>query len=276
MEGFTRSALLLAPYADALFVTESPGARPRVSSLAGCIYLRELGLEPVLQLTCIRSNRVALQSELLSAAAWGIHNLLLLGGDPARLGDLPQAADVRCLDTPGLVAMARGMRDRGRLASGVPFAGSAPFFIGVAVNHHGGREELERLRAKLEAGADFVVTQPVFDAAFFARWWEEARPLLSGRPLLAGVLVLGAPRAARRLAENLPGVDVPEETLRRLENASDPAAEGSVAAAETARALWKLPGLGGLHFMNASTAEGVLSAMEKAGVKRRRRRRKQW
>ncbi|MDI6873327.1 methylenetetrahydrofolate reductase [Candidatus Solincola sp.] len=264
MDDFSREALLLAPLADAVFVTESPGARPRVSSLAGCILLRELGVEPVLQLTCIRSNRIALKSELLGAAAWGIYNLLLLGGDPARLGDHPEAVDVRCLGTPGLIALAAGMRKGGpEVEGGSP---GIPFLIGAAVDHRGGRAELERARAKLEAGADFLVTQPVFDAAAFAGWWEEARAVLREPSLLAGVLVLGSARAARFLSGGLPGVEVPGEVILRLEKAANPDLEGAALAAETARALREIPGLSGIHFMKAAPAESVRKAVTRAGL----------
>jgi len=268
LENFCREATLLREWADALFVTESPGARPRVSSLAACIRLRQAeGLEPVLQVVCIRSNRVALQSELLGAAAWGISNLLVLGGDSAALGSCPQAEDVRCMDSTACIAMARDMRDVGRLVDGSPLRGSAPFFVGAAVDPGGGQEEADRLRAKLEAGADFVVTQPVCDGGGFASWWERVRPLLGGRPLLAGVLVLGDPRTARYLTRNLPGVRVPRTVLERLEASSRPAAEGAAMAAETARALRDLPGLGGVHFMNACGVETLIEAIRKSGLR---------
>lgn len=271
MDDFSREALVLAPVSDAVFVTDSPGARPRVSSLAGCILLRQVGVEPVLQLTCIRANRIALKSELLSAAAWGIYNLLLLGGDPARLGDLPEAVDVRCLDTTGLIAMAAEMRG-GSGEGGEGFPG-VPYLIGAAVDPRGGSAELERVRAKLEAGTDFLVTQPVFDVSFFEAWWGEARPALEGRPLLAGVLVLGSARTARLLSSGLPGVEVPREVVTCLERASNSALEGARLAAETARALREVPGLAGIHFMKAAPAESVLQAVTLAGLAQAKRRR---
>ncbi|MGQ9704849.1 MAG: methylenetetrahydrofolate reductase [Actinomycetota bacterium] len=270
MDIFTREALILAPVSDAVFVTDSPGARPRVSSLAGCILLRQLSVEPVLQLTCIRANRIALKSELLGAAAWGIYNLLLLGGDPARLGDHPEAVDVRCLDTAGLIALAAGMRQGSPWVEGG--SPGIPFLIGAAVDHRGGPSELERARDKLEAGADFLVTQPVFDAASFAEWWGEARNFLRGCPLLAGVLVLGSARAARFLSGGLPGVEVPREVIIQLENASNPAQEGAALAADTARALREIPGLAGIHFMKAAPAESVHRAMTLAGLTPAKRR----
>lgn len=263
MEAFSREALLLARHADAVFVTDSPGARPRVSSLAGCILLRQMGVEPVLQLTCIRSNRIALKSELLGAAAWGIFNLLLLGGDPARLGEYPEAADVFCLDTAGLIGMAAEMRrgaEKGGEGAGIPF------LIGAAVDHRGGSAELERAGAKLEAGADFLVTQPVFDPGSFAEWWEEACIALRGRHLLAGVLVLGSARTARFLSGGLPGVEVPADTIRRLELSTNSFMEGAALAADTARALLEIQGLAGIHFMKAAPAEAVVAAIRKAAL----------
>jgi methylenetetrahydrofolate reductase (NADPH) len=269
LESFNSEAALLRDWTDALFVTEAPGACPRMSGLAACIHLRHaLGAEPVLQVVCIRSNRLALQGELLGAAALGIENLLILGGDPAALGSCPQAEDVRCLDSIACIAMARDMRDEGRLVDGSPQRGNAPFLIGAAVDAGGGPGELERLRAKLEAGADFGVAPPVCVVAGFASWWEEVRPLLGGRPLLAGVLVLGNPRTARRLADNLPGVRIPEAVLERLASSANPAAEGASMAADTARALRELPGLGGVHFMNACSADNVVAAIRKSGLRK--------
>ncbi|MBC7247624.1 MAG: methylenetetrahydrofolate reductase [Actinobacteria bacterium] len=269
LEPFDSEAALLLDWTDALFVTEAPGARPRMSSLAACIHLRHaLGVEPVLQVVCIRSNRLALQGELLGAAALGIVNLLILGGDPAALGSCPQAEDVRCLDSIACIAMARDMRDEGRLVDGSPLRGNAPFLIGAAVDPQAGPDEMERLRKKLEAGADFLVTQPVCDVAAFASWWEEARHLLGGRPLLAGVLVLGNPRTARKLADSLPGVRIPESVLERLASSARPAAEGASMAADAARALRELPGLGGVHFMNACGAENVVAAIRKSGLRK--------
>lgn len=270
MDDFSKDALILAPVSDAVFVTDSPGARPRVSSLAGCILLRQLSVEPVLQLTCIRANRIALKSELLGAAAWGINNLLLLGGDPARLGDHPEAVDVRCLDTAGLIALAAGMRQGGPWVEGG--SPGIPFLVGAAVDHRGGRAELERARDKLEAGADFLVTQPVFDPASFAEWWGEARTFMRGCPLLAGVLVLGSARAARYLSGGLPGVEVPREVVIRLENAANAAREGAALAADTARALREIPGLAGIHFMKAAPAESVHRAVTLAGLAQAKRR----
>lgn len=239
-----------------------------MSSLAGCIRLRQVTeAEPVLQVVCIRANRVALQSELLSAAAWGINNLLVLGGDAVFRGSCPQAVDVRCLDSTGCIEAARAMRDGGRLVDGSPLRGTAPFFIGAAVDPQAGPDETERLRKKLEAGADFLVTQPVYDVGAFASWWEEVRPLLGGRPLLAGVLVLADPRTARNLARNLPGIHIPEPVLERLASSARPAAEGATVAAETALALRELQGLGGVHFMNACGAENVIAAIRKSGLR---------
>lgn len=268
MDNFSKDASLLSSHVDAVFVTESPGARPRVSSLAGCIFLRRIpGVEPVLQLVCIRSNRIALESELMSAAAFGIYNILCLGGDPASLGNRPEAADVRCLDTPGLISLARQIRKAGSPGKAVSSCQSAPFFVGAAADPYAADTEDERLRAKLDAGVDFLVTQPVFEVEGFRLWWERVRPWMEDRFLLAGVLVLGDPRTARRLSGKLPGINIPQRVLERLERSSFPEEEGALIAAETARALREISGLNGIHFMNASGAQSVLAAIRESGLR---------
>jgi len=265
---FRRGAEALEGLVDAVFVTESPGAVVRMGSLSGCIYLiLETSLEPVLQMVCVRSNRIALQGELLGAAAWSVRNLLLLGGDSSRYGNDPRAQDVRCLDTPDLIRLACAMRDQGVLSDGAPFEGKAPFYIGAAVDPFGTPEERERTRRKLESGAEFLVTQPVFDVDAFATWCEETGSELGKARLIAGVLVLGSARAASRLSGRLPGMRIPEGILRRLEEAEDPVREGIEIAAETAAELSRIPRIAGIHFMNASGPENAAAAIRLSGLR---------
>jgi methylenetetrahydrofolate reductase (NADPH) len=262
-------ALVLAPHVDAIFVTESPGARPRVGSLAAAVYLRrELAIPVVLQLVARRSNRIALQSELLSAAAWGIYDLLLLRGDPATLGSLPEAEDLNCADTPSFIAMARLMRDEARLCDGSSLREPVPFLIGASVDPFEDPFDEEGLAAKLDAGVDFLVTQPVFDVAAFAHWLQAHRVMLGRTALLAGVLLVHSAGMARHMAR-VPGIHLPPSLARELSLSPDPAGAGLELACEIVHSLLQLPGLAGLHLMHLGNAPGVVELLRACGLARR-------
>lgn len=264
----TEPARRLAPHVDAVFVTESPGARPRVGALAAAVYLRErLGLPVVLQLVARRSNRIALQSELLSAAAWGLHDLLLLRGDPASLGSLPEALDLNCADTPSLIAMARLMREEARLCDGTTLEERVPFFIGATVDPFEEPFDEEGMAAKVDAGADFLVTQPVFDLAAFARWWETHRRMLGKTRLVAGVLLIHSPAMARHMTR-MPGIHLPSSLAEEIALSSDPAGTGMELACEIVHSLLQFPGLAGLHIMHLGNPEGVVELLQACALHR--------
>jgi len=262
-----RSLPALEGRVDALNLTENQGARVRACGLAACaLVLRHSSLEPVMQVVCRGRNRLALQSELLGAALLGVRNLLVLRGDPPVLGDHPEALDLLDLDVPDLLRAARGMCEEGRLVSGAGLDSKPSFFLGAVIDTDPRREEeeLPRARLKMEAGARFFQTQPVFDAETFSRWMEEARPYLEGACLLAGVLVAGDARAVRRLEGRLPGIRPASGLAERLEKAGDPAGEGARAAAETVAALREIPGVRGVHLMAAGRREMLGRVLELA------------
>lgn len=215
----------------AVNVTDNQGANMRLSPLAMAALLRQSGIEPVLQLTCRDRNRLALQSDLLGAAALGIENLLLLSGDHARFGDHPQARSVFDLDSVQLLQVAAGLM-AGHDMAGKPLHGVPRFFLGAAVAPAAEPFELmfSKVEKKAAAGARFFQTQAVFEPAVLERFMASARPL--GAPVLAGVLLLKSARMARYLNDHIPGVRVPEYLIARLETAADPLVEGVAIARE--------------------------------------------
>lgn len=262
------SAALLRDWVDAANVTDNQGAQVRVSSLAGSIAALGAGLEPVMQLTCRDRNRIALQSELLSAGALGVPNLVLMTGDKPARGDHPDATGVFDLDTEGLMTAARVLRDEGRLLSG-RIVNPAPTYLLGAVDLGAG--STDRLAQKIGSGAQFVQTQFVFDMDTFAGWMARVRDLgLHERcGILAGVGPIRSLRALEFMAE-IPGVVVPEAFARRLRGvtAGRAAAEGMAVCAETVAALRDVPGVAGVHIMAVGYERGVPEILAAAGLSR--------
>ncbi|MGQ0573654.1 MAG: methylenetetrahydrofolate reductase [Pseudonocardia sp.] len=262
------TAAVLRDRVDAANVTDNQGAQVRVSSLAGAMALLEAGLEPVMQLTCRDRNRIALQSELLSAGALGVPNLVLMTGDKPERGDHPDATAVFDLGSDELMAAARTLRDDARLLSGRA-VDPAPRYLLGAVDLGAGSPD--RLARKVAAGAQFVQTQFVFDVAAFACWLARVRDLgLHERcGILAGVGPVRSLRALEFLAA-VPGVVVPDALVRRLRGVPGDrvAAEGTAACVQTVAALRELPGLAGVHVMAVGYERGVPEILDAAGVPR--------
>jgi len=238
----------------AINVTDNQGANMRLCPLALASLLVREGFEPILQLTCRDRNRMALQSDLLGAAALGIENLLLLSGDHARFGDHPQARPVFDLDSVQLLQVADGLT-RGHDMAGKPLTGTPVFFAGAAVTPEAEPFELmfQKFRKKVENGARFFQTQAVFDIAKLEEFMAAARPL--GVPVLLGVLLLKSARMARFLNANIPGVQVPEALIARLESAADPREEGVAIARELVAAAREH--CQGVHLMTLGAEERI-------------------
>ncbi|PLX79534.1 MAG: 5,10-methylenetetrahydrofolate reductase [Desulfuromonas sp.] len=209
----------------AINVTDNQGANMRLSASALAALLAREQLEPVLQITCRDRNRMALQSDLLGAAAHGIENLLLLSGDHACFGDHPDARPVFDLDSVQLLQVVETLQ-RGVDMVGESLAGTPTFFPGAAVAPEAEPFELmfRKFEKKIEAGARFFQTQAVFSPEKIERFMDEARRYQT--PVLAGVLLLKSARMARFLNEHIPGVRVPEHLVERLDKAHKPQAEG--------------------------------------------------
>jgi methylenetetrahydrofolate reductase (NADPH) len=245
-------ALPLRGLADAVNVTDGAGAHAHMSATVAAALLIKLGIEPILQLTCRDRNRIALQGELMGAAALGVRNLLLLRGDDPTAGDQPEAKPVFDLNSQTLTETARAIRD-GMLPHGATVAGTAPFFIGAAdtpIDPPPGWQP-DTLKAKVAAGAQFVQTQFCMDAAVVRRYAARLGEAgLSGRVfLLVGVNPLRSAKSAAWMRRHLFGTIIPEALVARLEQATDAAAEGRKICAETIEELSLIPGVAGVHIM---------------------------
>jgi methylenetetrahydrofolate reductase (NADPH) len=263
-----RKAELLRGKVAAVNITDNARGTARLSSLAGCLILQEAGIEPVLQMSCRDRNRIALQSELISAAALGIGNVLLLTGDHQRFGDDPRAMGVFDLDGISLLALARRMRDNGELLSGQSIPAPPRLLLGAAANPEGEPVDLQvlRLQKKVAAGADFIQTQAVFDINHFKQWMAGVRSLGLHKEtkILAGILLLNSAERASFLKEKVPGMRVSETVVERLAKAEDAREEGKKLGQELIQSLAEIEGVAGVHVMTIAWEEAIPEVL--AGV----------
>lgn len=267
----------LGPWVDAVNVTDGSAAHCALSSMAAAALLSRAGYNAVMQMTCRDRNRIALQNDLLSATALGIENVVCLTGDGVLNGDHPEAKPVFDLDAVALLAAAKTLRDGGRFLSGRALAVPPAYFIGAVDNPFAPPEpaRVQRLAAKVAAGAQFVQTQYVFDLAAFARYMERVRAVGLHRRchLIAGVGMVASARTARWLVRKVPGVRIPDAVVTRLEQAADPVAEGAALAVEMIGALRRIEGVAGVHLMfhhHLDLVGGVIAQAGLAGPRGRR------
>jgi methylenetetrahydrofolate reductase (NADPH) len=271
-----RKARLLRDWIDAANVTDNQSAVVRMASWAGCLIAIQEGVEPVMQLQCRDRNRIALQSDLLGAAAMGIPNVLLLTGDHTRFGDHPDAKAVFDLDSIDLIWTARTMHEQARLLSGRELKPAPDWFIGAVENPFAPplKWRAERLGKKIAAGARFCQTQFIFDVKIFADWMERVRDLgLDKRcSILAGVGPVKSLRAMEHMRAEVPGMYVPEDVARRLRGVpSDRVAEeGLKLCSEIIAQCKEIPGVAGVHVMAFSWEDAIPEILERAGVARQR------
>ena len=268
-EAVRRQARDLAGYADAVNVTDNPSSSAHMSSVAGAALVAGEGLEPVVQVTVRDRNRLAITADLLGAWALGARNVLCLTGDPAAIGDHPEAVEVNDLDVLELVRFVTSMRDEGRLLSGAPADPAPRYFVGVADVPLADRYDPGRLEAKIEAGADFVQTQIVYDLDALRAWAEAVRPrgIFERAFVLVGVAPPRSLRSVRFMQEHLPGVAVPDAVVGRLEAAGeDAAAEGVRLTVEIVEGLRSIPGISGVHVMGLGREATVRAVIEGAGL----------
>ena len=267
-----RKAKLLHDWVDAANVTDGQSAVVRLASWAGCLVAMQESVEPVMQLQCRDRNRIALQSDLLAAAAMGIPNVLLLTGDHPRFGDHPDAKPVFDLDSVQLVWTARAMRDQHRLLSGRELRTPPTWLIGAVENPFAPpqRFRAERLGKKVAAGAQFVQTQFIFDVPLFARWMQQVRDLgLHQRCwILAGTGPIKSLRALEHMRREVPGMYVPDEVVRRLQGVPPErvADEGVKVCAEVVEQVRAIPGVAGVHLMAFAWEEAVPEILDRAGI----------
>jgi methylenetetrahydrofolate reductase (NADPH) len=269
-ESLSIAANILKPAVSAINLTDGAGARVRVSSLAAAIYLRQQGIEPVLQMTCRDRNRIALKSDLLAAAAFGIENVLTLTGDGVDAGDMPDAKAVFDLDAAALLAMIRGISsgsaspDSGERSHGPNFfrgTADAPFDINDDWRPDG-------LIAKAEAGAQFVQSQYCFDMELLERYMQRLADhgVTERLYFLVGLGPLKSANTARWMRDTLFGTIIPDGIIRRMEAARDPRHEGIVICAEMIQQAREIRGVAGVHLMAPGQHREIVEAIRIAGL----------
>ncbi|MFC2056297.1 methylenetetrahydrofolate reductase [Chloroflexota bacterium] len=265
-----RKGELLKPCCDALNVTDNQTAIVRMSSLSGCSLLKQLGVEPVMQVVCRDRNRIAIQSDVLGAVALGIGNILCLSGDYQSFGDHSTAKGVFDLDSIQLIQVLSQMRDEKKFISGEKISGEVPLFIGAAENPYADPFEYRvlRLAKKVKAGADFIQTQAVFDVGKFAEWMKMVthRGLDKEVHILAGIIPIKTVGMSRYMRDNVPGVNVPDEIVTRMEDAKDSKEEGLKICLEMIEQIKDIPGIHGIHVMAVGWEDIVPTIVERAGL----------
>ncbi len=259
-----KTAQLLRGHVDGVNVTDMQNSVMRAGAMAVSCKLLEENVEPIMQMTCRDRNRLALQSDFLSASILGIHNMLVMRGDDPKTGDHPDAKGVFDLDTLQLLEAGRTLRS-GKDLAGNALKGAPELCVGATANPGAQpvEAEVERMRKKIEAGAAFFQTQPVFDLEQCARFMQAAAPL---KPvLLAGVILLKSEKTARFLNEKVYGISVPQALIDRMTNATDKREECIRIATEIVKGLRSL--CRGVHVMSLGWDDAMLEVLERAGVR---------
>jgi methylenetetrahydrofolate reductase (NADPH) len=257
---------------DACNVTDNQTSVVRMSSIAGCMLLKEMGIEPLLQMVVRDRNRIALQSDLLGASALGVRNLLCLSGDHQKFGDDPQAKNVFDIDSMQLIHLTKTMRDDGVFPSGQKLDGAPKFFIGCAVNPFADPFEIRvpRLKMKMMAGADFVQTQCIYNMDKFKVYMEDAKR--QGLPekikILAGVTPLKSAGMAKFMKKMVAGMDIPDAVIKRIadEPKDKQAEKGIEMCIELIQELKAMEGIAGVHVMAIEWEEKLQQIVGGAGL----------
>ncbi len=257
---------------DACNVTDNQTSVVRMSSWAGCLHLKEQGIEPLLQMVVRDRNRIAIQSDLLGASSLGIHNLLCLSGDHQTFGDDPQAKNVHDIDSIQLIQLVKMMRDEARFPSGKEIKGPPKFFIGCAINPFADPYEIRvsRLALKITAGADFVQTQCIYNLEKFKRFMGDVckRGLHEKVAILAGVTPLKSAGMAKFMKRNVAGMDIPDQVIKRI--SAVPKEEqpklGIQMCVEAIEQLRKIEGVRGVHVMAIEWEKKVQQIVSGAGL----------
>ncbi len=266
------AALVLSEVADAINATDASGANVHMSSLGLCALLLRAGYEVVMQMSCRDRNRIALQGDLLGASALGVKNVLCLTGDDVTAGDQPEAKRVFDFDSMHLLRTARIMRDESMLLSGRKITVPPRLFLGAAENPFAPPLDWRphRLAKKVEAGADFIQTQYIFDINVFREFMARVRDLgLHERVyILAGVGPLRSPKAAEFMRTHVPGVVIPDAIVERMNKTPRErwAEEGMNICVEIIQQVREIPGVAGIHVMAYRQEEMVAEIVHRAGL----------
>jgi methylenetetrahydrofolate reductase (NADPH) len=265
-----RAAEPLKDVADAVNATDASGANCHMSSMGICSILSRAGLGIVLQISCRDRNRIAIQGDVLGAAAMGVGNVLCLTGDGVGVGDQPGAKPVFDLDSVSLLRTLRTMRDDGTFLSGRKLSTPPRIFLGAAENPCIPPVEwrADRLEKKVRAGADFIQTNYIFDLPVFAEFMKRVRDMgLDERVfILAGVGPLASAKTARWMRRNVPGVHIPEAIIDHLERAANPAEEGKKLCIDMIQQVREIAGVKGVHVMAYRREHLVYEIIKESGI----------
>lgn len=271
-EKIQEKAGMLQGYVDAINVTDNQTAVVRMSSMAACIFIRQLGMSPILQMVTRDRNRLAMQSDILGAYSHGIDTMLCLSGDHPQFGDHPMAANVYDIDSVQFVQMVKKMRDEGKFQGGDDIENPPKMFIGAAANPFADPFELRvfRLAKKVAAGVDFIQTQCVYNLDKFEKWMEQVceRGLHEKVYILAGITPMKSAGMAKYMKNRVPGMDVPDELVNRISGVpkEKQAEEGLKIAVESIQRLKEVEGVSGFHIMAIEWEEKVPEIVEQAGL----------
>lgn len=252
-------------------ITDNQTAIVRMSSIAAAAIAISCGVEPVVQMVCRDRNRIAMQSDILGAAALGVKNLLCLSGDHQKFGNHPQAANVFDIDSVQLIAMVKKMRDDKQFVSGDPIKEHEPrLFIGAVENPFADPFEyrVARLAKKINAGADFIQTQCVFDLDKFNRWMELVvkEGLHKKVYILAGLTPVRSHKALKYMKSEVAGMSIPDELISRMESAEDTKEEGIKICLEMIEKIRGIEGVAGIHLMPIGWESITPVILERAGL----------
>jgi methylenetetrahydrofolate reductase (NADPH) len=265
-------ANLIKDHVDAINVTDNQTSMTRLCSLAACIRLKLIGMEPVLQMVTRDRNRIALQSDILGAASFDISNILCLSGDHQSFGDCAQGQNVHDIDSMQLIQTVRHMRDDGKFLGGDDIKRPPQMFVGAAANPFADPYEIRvpRLAKKVAAGAEFIQTQCIYNLDKFEGWMKEIcdRGLHEKVAILAGMTPMKSAGMARYMKNRVPGMDVPDEVVKRLADTpkEKQAQEGIDICVEAIQRLKEVEGVRGFHVMAIEWEEKVPEIVERTGL----------
>ncbi|MEZ5444624.1 MAG: methylenetetrahydrofolate reductase [Gammaproteobacteria bacterium] len=265
-----RRARIFDGYVDAINATDGSGANCHMSSVAVCALLTRIGYAPVMQISCRDKNRIAIQGDILGAAAMGVCNMLCLTGDDVGAGDHPQAKPVFDLDSMSLLSMARMMRDEHHFQSGRKLTHAPRVFLGAAENPFAPPHDwrADRLAKKVAAGAQFIQTQWCYDVPMLRNFLRavEDLGLLEQVFILVGVGPLASAKSAEWIRKHVPGVHIPDAVVERLAGAQDQREEGKRICIDIIQEVRELKGVAGVHVMAYRQEEAVAEIIDKSRV----------
>ena len=271
-EAIKKKAEMIKDHVDAINITDNQTSVTRLCSLASCIHLKLMGLEPILQMVVRDRNRIGIQSDILGAASFDIHNILCLSGDHQSFGDNPQAQNVFDIDSIQLIQTVRQMRDEGKFLGGDDIGRPPKMFVGAAANPFADPFEIRvpRLAKKIAAGVEFIQTQCIYNLDKFEEWLKLARDrgLTDKVHILAGVTPFKTAGMAKYMKNRVPGMDVPDDVVKRMSGVpkEKQADEGINICVESIQRLKEIEGVHGFHIMAIEWEEKVPEIAERSGL----------